>query len=266
VTGTSPAAGATGVSRDTAVTATFSRAMNAATITGSTFTLTGPGGAVAATVTYDSGSLTATLTPTAQLAASTSYTARLETGITSADGAALASAVTWSFTTTGSLCPCSLFTLAQTPASTGNSTQDGRGGTGPWTYELGVKIQVTQAMNLTSIEFYKSPGETGTHVGRVWAVGGAQLAQVTFTGETASGWQQATLSAPLALQPNTTYIVSVNANARYVLTAGGLSTQITNGPLRSVADGQNGVYGLSAGTFPSSSWNSSNYFIDTVVQ
>jgi hypothetical protein len=39
-----------------------------------------------------------------------------------------------------------------------------------------------------------------------------------------------------------------------------------NGPLRSVADGSNGVFGNSAGLFPNQSWNSSNYFVDAVVQ
>src|SRR5205823_5349793 len=53
VTATSPAAGATGVSTGTAVSATFSRAMSAATLTTSSFTLTGPAGAVAASVSYN---------------------------------------------------------------------------------------------------------------------------------------------------------------------------------------------------------------------
>src|SRR5580698_8517772 len=48
---------ATGVCPSTPVTATFSVAMNPATINGTTFTLTGPGAAaVAGTVTYDASS------------------------------------------------------------------------------------------------------------------------------------------------------------------------------------------------------------------
>ena len=46
------------------------------------------------------------------------------------------------------------------------------------------------------MRFYKSPGETGTHVGRIWTEGGTQLAQVTFTGETTSGWQTEELVDP----------------------------------------------------------------------
>ena len=37
---------------------------------------------------------------------------------------------------------------------------------------------------------------------------GHQLATVTFTGETATGWQQATFPGPVAVTANTTYVAS----------------------------------------------------------
>jgi hypothetical protein len=75
--------------------------MNAATITNSSYTLTPPTGpSVAATVTYDAATMTATLISTAPLTASTQYTAKLDTTIKAADGVPLASAATWKFTTT----------------------------------------------------------------------------------------------------------------------------------------------------------------------
>src|SRR5207248_1298308 len=58
-----------------------------------------PLGAVAATIGYNSATNTATITPNAPLANSTTYTAGLGTGVKAADGVALASAVSWSFTT-----------------------------------------------------------------------------------------------------------------------------------------------------------------------
>ena len=80
---------------------TFSRAMNAATITTSSFTLTPNGGApVAATVSCNTPCTNAMLTPSAKLAPSTTYTAQITTAAKSADGMPLASPVTWSFTTT----------------------------------------------------------------------------------------------------------------------------------------------------------------------
>ena len=180
-----------------------------------------------------------------------------------ADGIALASAVSWSFSTAA--CPCQLFSPILTPDFIGLPTQDGRTGTGPWSYEFGTKVTVDEPTRLNAIRYYKSPGETGTHVGRVWTAGGVQLSQVTFTSETASGWQQQALAPPLALQPGATYVISVNANAFFSVTGGWLATRIVSGPLSSVADGANGVFGLAAGTFPTHSYNTTNYFVDVSV-
>jgi hypothetical protein len=100
VTSFTPASGATGVARSTTVTATFSRAMDAASLNTSSFTLKGPGGvAVPATVSYNTTTKVVTLTPSSALAANTTYTARLEPTVRGADGMTLASPVTWSFTT-----------------------------------------------------------------------------------------------------------------------------------------------------------------------
>src|SRR5262249_18531289 len=102
ITGKSPAAGATGVGLTSNTTATFSEAMNPATLTSSTFTLVKQGTTtpLAATVSY--ASQVATLDPTADLLASTTYTATVKGGASGAKdvaGNALASDVSWSFTT-----------------------------------------------------------------------------------------------------------------------------------------------------------------------
>ena len=96
VTNQSPAANATGVATSASVTAAFSEAV--AGVSGSTFTLTGPAGAVAATVSYNSSTKVATLAPSAALAANTTYTANLTSGIADTSGNSLA-ATGWSFTT-----------------------------------------------------------------------------------------------------------------------------------------------------------------------
>jgi hypothetical protein len=265
VSATTPASGATDVTPLSAVTATFSASLDPTTVDGQSFTLTAAGGAaVTATVSYDDATRTARLAPAAALAPSTSYTATLSSAVRSSDGVAMTAPVSWTFTT--SPCPCQLFGAASTPAATGLPTQDGRSGAGPWSYEMGVKIQVSQAARLEAIRFYKSPGETGTHVGRLWSASGTQLATVTFAGESASGWQQANLSTPVALTPGQTYVVSVGVNAYFVMTGAGLQSQAVSGPLASLADGANGVYGNAAGTFPTGSYNSSNYFVDAVVR
>jgi hypothetical protein len=98
VVSTVPATGATLVAVNTPISATFSGPMNAATITGATFTVTGPGlTPVAGAVTY-AGS-TATFTPTLILANSTLFTAKITTGAKDTTGAPLAANVVWTFTT-----------------------------------------------------------------------------------------------------------------------------------------------------------------------
>lgn len=100
VTAISPAHQATGVTRNPAVSATFSEAMTASTLNGTTFTLQGGGGPVAATVSY-AGTI-ATLQPTVALAPNTVYTATVTTGAKDAAGTALVTARTWTFTTVAS--------------------------------------------------------------------------------------------------------------------------------------------------------------------
>ncbi|MDV7237600.1 Ig-like domain-containing protein, partial [Listeria monocytogenes] len=105
VTGTSPAAGATGVAVGANVTGTFSEAMTASTITAGTFTLTAGTTAVPAAVTYNSTGNVATLNPSADLAAGTTYTATIKggtSGVKDAAGTALTTDRTWTFTTAGS--------------------------------------------------------------------------------------------------------------------------------------------------------------------
>lgn len=93
----SPAAGATNVDVSAVVSVAFSEPMNAATITTSTFTLTGPGGGVTGAVALTGN--TATFTPAAPLAYLTEYTALVTTGVTDLAGNALAANHAWTFTT-----------------------------------------------------------------------------------------------------------------------------------------------------------------------
>src|SRR5579864_5194155 len=98
VVSTVPVTGATGVAVNTTISATFSEAMNAVTINGTTFTVTGPGATpIAGTVSY--AGTTATFTPTAVLANSTVFTATITTGAKDPAGVPLAANFVWTFTT-----------------------------------------------------------------------------------------------------------------------------------------------------------------------
>jgi len=102
-----PPVGSAGVCPNTIVTATFSKAMNPATINDTTFLLTTgtPPVAVGGAVTYDAPSKTATFTPSSTLAIpNISYTATITTGATDTFGNTLASDSVWSFTTGTTTC------------------------------------------------------------------------------------------------------------------------------------------------------------------
>jgi hypothetical protein len=129
-------------------------------------------------------------------------------------------------------------------------------------YELGMKFRTARGGQITAIRFWKAASETGSHIGKIWTATGILLESVTFTNETVSGWQEQLLDTPVNIQANTTYVVSVNANAYYAITYGGLGSSIVNGDLNSVADGNNGVYNLIPNSFPTSSYQNSNYYRD----
>ncbi|AOP35959.1 hypothetical protein A0128_06910 [Leptospira tipperaryensis] len=92
----SPANTLTGVGINTSVSAVFSEAMNCATITTASFTLTG-GAAVPGTVTCAGTS--ATFTPTAVLGYNTTYTANVTTTAKDLAGNSVPALYSWSFTT-----------------------------------------------------------------------------------------------------------------------------------------------------------------------
>src|SRR3989454_990136 len=101
VTVQAPATSATGVPLNTTVTASFSKGMNAATITTATFRLRAAGSTadVPAMVTVNTAGTLATLTPSSPLGAGTVYTATVTAAVTDAIGTPLGADSLWSFTT-----------------------------------------------------------------------------------------------------------------------------------------------------------------------
>ena len=99
VTARTPAPGSTGVNVGTALTATFHRPLDPATVNTSTFRLRAVGAAsdVPATVSYSG--MTATLQPNAPWLVNKSYQVTVSGGVTGTDGTPVGSDITWSFTT-----------------------------------------------------------------------------------------------------------------------------------------------------------------------
>jgi Domain of unknown function (DUF4082)/Bacterial Ig-like domain/Bacterial Ig domain len=140
----------------------------------------------------------------------------------------------------------------------------------PTAGEYGVKFRADVNGSITAVRFYKSSANTGTHDGHLWNSSGTLLASVTFTNESSSGWQQATFSSPVAVVAGATYIASYFAPiGHYSFDSGYFATSgVDNPPLHFLGDGvdgPNGVYAYSpSSAFPTSTFNSSNYWVDVV--
>jgi hypothetical protein len=97
VISTSPADTATGVSFNRTINATFNEVMDSSTINTNTFTLKQDSTAIAGVVTYTG--MTATFSPSGNLAPNTTYTGTISTGAKDPAHDALISNYVWTFTT-----------------------------------------------------------------------------------------------------------------------------------------------------------------------
>jgi hypothetical protein len=260
VTSTQPTSGATAVPVNSALTASLSEGIDASTLK---FTLTGSGGAsMGGGVSYDPVGHVATFTPNGQLAMSTTYTATVSA--TDLWGNAMTTPYSWSFTTANTppayTCPCSIWGGTAIPSNPNVSDTK--------SVEVGVRFQSAVSGYVTGVTFYKGVKNTGTHTGSLWTAGGTLLATGTFTGESASGWQTLTFSSPVAITANTPYIASVHdPGGFYAVNAPYFTSAVTTYPLtalQSTSTAGNGLYTYEAGSTaaPSSTFNSSNYWVD----
>ena len=193
VSGQTPAAGATGVALTSTVRGTFSIAITTSTLA---FTVTGPSGAVAGAVTYNTTSRQATFTPSAQLAYGTTYTASLSA--TSSAGGAMPAPATWTFSTlpapvptvsgqtpannatavATTVKPAATFSIAITPATMVFTVKDAAGNTVPGSAAFNATSRVatfTPTAKLAySTVYTASLQATGT-------TGGAMTSPVTWS-------------------------------------------------------------------------------------
>ncbi|MDE3009409.1 MAG: DUF4082 domain-containing protein [Pseudomonadota bacterium] len=136
--------------------------------------------------------------------------------------------------------------------------------------ELGVRFKSDSTGHIASIRFYKSAANTGTHVANLWSSTGALLATATFTGETASGWQQVNFATPVAISAGAVYVASYHTNVGHYADNNGYfsGAGYDSAPLHALADGVSGANGVYAygsnSSYPSSGYQGSNYWIDVV--
>lgn len=134
----------------------------------------------------------------------------------------------------------------------------------------GLKFTVIRPVVLDTVNFYKALTNTGTHVATLFAIvpagfpnaGNAVIvAQRTFTGETASGWQS--MALPYLLMPSVDYTAAVNMPAgHYSFTSGYFASQIVRGSVTFPAAA--GVFASTANpdTRPTTTASNAHYWVD----
>jgi uncharacterized protein (TIGR03437 family) len=187
VTSTIPGDLVTSVPIGNALTATFSEAMNPATINSTTFTLQDGGTPVPGTVSYVG--VTATFAPSSNLAPSNLYTATITTGAADPSGNALAANYVWTFTTGGGVNVTMPTVISTVPSS------------GATNVPIGNALIATfnEAMNPTTIT-----STTFTLQNGITAVAGA----VTYVGVTATFTPSGTLA------PNALFTATITTGAK----------------------------------------------------
>lgn len=180
----------TGVPTNTAITAVFTEEMAPATITGTSFTLTGPGStAVAGTVSYTVGAATATFTPTVALTAGTTYTATITTAATDLAGNALAgnqaalpaaSNYIWTFTTAAAVPSADVSVLSTNPVAGSSSVCTSAAINATFNVPSGLRMDPTTVNSSTFTVTGPAPSRTPVTAGSV-VLDGATGTIATFT-------------------------------------------------------------------------------------
>ncbi len=163
-------------------------------------------------------------------------------------------------------CPCSIWDESFTAPEEAD----------PDAVEVGVKFRSDTPGFVTGLRFYKTAGNTGVHVGHLWTAGGAELAQATFSGESASGWQQVHFDGPVAIAAGTTYVASYHAPKGHYAAVDGYFSLVgaDSAPLHALADGVDGgngifKYGHAGSLFSGGgpeTFGAANYLVDVVFE
>lgn len=129
--------------------------------------------------------------------------------------------------------------------------------------ELGVQLSTSVAGDVTALQFYRGPEQTGAYTGTLWTGEGTALATTEFPASAEVGWQTAALAQPVHLEAGQSIVASYYAaQGAYPVTEGAFTSEYTVDGF-TVPRGA-GVYRYGESGFPTGSWRESNYFVDVV--
>ncbi|MCA1453721.1 DUF4082 domain-containing protein [Bradyrhizobium sp. BRP22] len=216
---------------------------------GDILSISGVGAASNGTVSFNSQTNTITFTP------KPGYLGPASFGYSISDGRGGTGSAIVNLTVINPEDDAGLFSSADTPAVLSDPDSGG--------INLGVHFLASANGTITGIKFYKGTNDTGTHTGSLWSSNGTLLATVTFTNETASGWQTATFSNPVTITAGTSYVASFHSDGHYTSTAEYFTSDHVNGVLTAPTDAGVYTYG-DDNLFPTSTFNGTNYWVDVV--
>ena len=165
-------------------------------------------------------------------------------------------------TITTANCPCTIWPPSAVPWNKDEID--------PSAIEVGVKFQADLNGQINALRFYKAATNTGTHTGHLWSSSGTLLGSLTFSGESASGWQQTNFATPVSINAGATYIASYHTTVghysadSFYFGASGVDQWPLHAPSTGVAGG-NGVYVYGASAFPAQTYQGENYWVDVVL-
>ncbi|MET8312434.1 DUF4082 domain-containing protein [Micromonospora sp. NPDC005173] len=252
VLSTTPGQDETGVDLSARPQALFSKPLAPSSVQ---FTLKDAGNTpVAGIASYDDATRTVTFTPAADLTLGQTYIATVSA--TDLQGRPMKAPQTWSFTTTAYAQVSTLFAPDAVPGSA--SSSDAQAVT------LGVKFTPAVSGKVIGVRYYQGPGNGGTHTGSIYSASGDLLARATFPASAGTGWRSVQFATPVQVVAGTTYVAAYWApEGNYAHDGGFFGEPYTNDDTTlSAPAGSNGVYAYGSDTFPTGSYNSTNYWVD----
>jgi hypothetical protein len=143
------------------------------------------------------------------------------------------------------------------------------------TVELGVKFSSSTAGIVHGVRFFRNVAAPANTVVSLWAADGSLITSATGSSTTA-GWQYIPFDSGVAIAADTVYTASYwSPDGLFAITFHGHDNATTNAPLTALASctgptppspcttGGNGVYSYSAATtYPASTYESANYWVD----
>jgi parallel beta-helix repeat protein len=132
--------------------------------------------------------------------------------------------------------------------------------------QLGVKFTSAVEGEITAIQFYKGPQNTGIHEVRLWNPDGDIAARARLDATSATGWIEVTFSSPVPIEAGEQWVATYHApNGGYSVTEDYFQAPYSNEGLTIMKDGGLYAYGP-PDTLPTNSYRSSNYWIDVILE